>query len=278
MGTRTLNRCGRAFLAGVVAVASATAIAIAPSVSAPPRPVPVVQLAGAAQPLIDSPTLLAALSTPGVPQVVTAAPAVVAAVTGPVLTGIGQGILAVYNAVLPWVDYGVELASYVVGWIPVVGIFAPQINIVYFSFIRPVANSVVNNLAGVLEGTIGIGSALGNVGTDTVNALVGLGVAEVNWLLSFLPPLPPLPFAAAKQTITPAASTVTKPAVEKITVTSGPAKPSPAAVVPVPTQHGVAKTAVLHEATSAGPGRSVTHPARPHKPANAGGAASTGRH
>jgi hypothetical protein len=66
-----------------------------------------------------------------------------AAVTAPQATlagfpGLQDAIINGYNLVIPWVDYGVNLAQYAVGWIPVASFFAPQIGIFYYDLIRPI--------------------------------------------------------------------------------------------------------------------------------------------
>jgi len=129
----------------------------------------------------------------------TAAPAAAqAALAG--LPGIQNAIINAYNVIDPWVDYGVNVAQYAVGWIPVVGIFAPQIGIFYYDLIEPIATSAIFNTAYVLGGSIGLVQGISNVINDSINAGIGFVNAEINWALSFLPPLPPLPFAAAQTT------------------------------------------------------------------------------
>jgi hypothetical protein len=119
------------------------------------------------------------------------------------LPGIQNAIINAYNVINPWVDYGVNVAQYAVGWIPVVGIFAPQIGIFYYDLIEPIATSAIFNTAYVLGGSIGLVQGISNVINDSINAGIGFVNAEINWALSFLPPLPPLPpipFAAAQTT------------------------------------------------------------------------------
>jgi hypothetical protein len=127
-----------------------------------------------------------------------AAPAPQAALAG--FPGIQDAIINGYNLVLPWVDYGVNLAQYAVGWIPVASFFAPQIGIFYYDLIRPIMTSAVYNFAYLIGGTIGLVQGVSNVINDSINAGIGFVNAQINWALSFLPPLPPLPFAAAQTT------------------------------------------------------------------------------
>jgi hypothetical protein len=137
-------------------------------------------------------------------SVVKAAPtAAIAAAAPAALVGfpvIQNAIINAYNVIDPWVDYGVNVAQYAVGWIPVASFFAPQIGIVYYSLIDPIVASAVYNTAYVLGGSIGLVQGISNVINDSINAGIGFVNAEINWALSFLPPLPPIPFAAAQTT------------------------------------------------------------------------------
>jgi hypothetical protein len=122
-----------------------------------------------------------------------------AAVSSFGLPGVQNAIINGYNTVMPWVDWGVETAQWAVGWVPWVGwVGADQIGIFYFNLIRPIITSAVYNTAYVIGGSVGFFPAIGNFINDTGNAINGFIRAEINWALSFLPPLPPLPFAATK--------------------------------------------------------------------------------
>src|SRR6476620_2058807 len=46
-------------------------------------------------------------------------------------SNINHAIKDTYNRFEPWVQYGFEVAAYVVAWIPIVDWFAPQITILY---------------------------------------------------------------------------------------------------------------------------------------------------
>ena len=148
--------------------------------------------------------------------VAAAAPAAQAQAALAGFPGIQDAIINGYNLVIPWVDYGVNLAQYAVGWIPWVGIFAPQIGIFYYDLIRPILTSAVYNLAYVIGGSIGLVQGVSNVINDSINAGIGFVNAQINWALSFLPPLPPFPFAAAQTT---ALKVAAAPAVETTDVT-----------------------------------------------------------
>lgn len=136
------------------------------------------------------------------------------------LPGVQNAIIDGYNTVMPWVDWGVEVAQWAVGWVPWVGwVGADQIGIFYFDLIRPLITSAVYNTAYVIGGSVGFFPAIGNFINDTGNAINGFVHAEINWALGFLPPLPPLPFAATKaaaaKTDTKAAGAVAKPGATK---------------------------------------------------------------
>jgi hypothetical protein len=116
-------------------------------------------------------------------------PQPVAAVGG---TSIDSTIKNVYNTFEPWVRYGFELATYAVGWIPGVGWLSPQI-MIFYNFGERIARSITFNVADWLGGNVSFVQGLANVGRDTVHSFIQLGADELHF---FLPPLPPLPFAA----------------------------------------------------------------------------------
>ena len=123
------------------------------------------------------------------------------------LTGIGQDI---YNAITPWVQYGVSLVQYGVVWVPVIGPpISTQIGINYFQGIQPIVAATVNYAAAVLHNPLGffpITSAYGNT-------LFHIGYNYVSAQLSFigLPPLPPIA-AATRASATPARAAASGPA------------------------------------------------------------------
>jgi hypothetical protein len=148
-----------------------------------------------------APTTTSAAATPAA-----ATPAAATTVTFG-LPGLQNAIINGYNTIMPWVDWGVEVAQWAVGWVPWVGwVGADQIGLFYFDLIRPIITSAVYNTAYVIGGSVGFFPAIGNFINDTGNAINGFIHAEINWALSFLPPLPPLPFAATKTAATKAAA------------------------------------------------------------------------
>jgi len=216
-----MNVSARSYVAAGIAALTAAVIAIPTSAELPAALTPLsasvqkerVALLAAAgsftapvQPpvafvVLAPPHSVAPNSSPGavVKASPSAAPAAAqAALAG--LPGIQNAIINAYNVIDPWVDYGVNVAQYAVGWIPVVGIFAPQIGIFYYDLIEPIATSAIFNTAYVLGGSIGLVQGISNVINDSINAGIGFVNAEINWALSFLPPLPPIPFAAAQTT------------------------------------------------------------------------------
>ncbi|QLL06327.1 PE family protein [Mycobacterium vicinigordonae] len=97
-----------------------------------------------------------------------------------------------YNTVEPWVAYGVNLAAYVAGWVPWVGLLAPQINFFYY-LVEPIVQSGLFNTLDWLSGTIGLSQGLSNFWSATTASINQFIQTETYWFLSFFPPLPPLP-------------------------------------------------------------------------------------
>ncbi|MGU3497421.1 hypothetical protein [Mycobacterium sp. C31M] len=148
----------------------------------------------------DGPTELPKLLS----EALAAAPAATPTVQASALAfpGLSNAIIGAYDVIMPWVDWGVNTAVYAVGWIPVVNWFTPQIDIFYYDLIRPIITSAVFNIAYWVGGIQSFGQGLTNFFNDTV-AAGGLFIdAQIDWLLSFLPPLPPFfPFAAASEAV-----------------------------------------------------------------------------
>src|SRR3954467_1003982 len=201
------------FLTVGVATITASAIAFAPSIepAPPPRPAPaqnvhvaspVITLTAGVQPLaaasvtdilgfiehyVVPPSAGQPFPTPHFPPVV--AP-----------TSIGSSLIWIYNAVEPWARCIADVAAYGLGWVPFVGWLAPQITI-FYNFGERIARSITYNLAYWLDGNISFGQGLANVGVDTVNAFIQLGIDQWNFWLWPLPPLPPIfPGTAVAQT------------------------------------------------------------------------------
>lgn len=103
----------------------------------------------------------------------------------------GGAIENLYLAVEPWVQYGFNLASYALGWLPLVGILAPQINFFYYLY-EPIAESVLFNGIDFLTGTVAFSQGLSNIWAATTASVNQFVNTEIHWLLNFLPPFPPL--------------------------------------------------------------------------------------
>ncbi len=162
----------RSFLTSAVTVVSATTLALHPAVipeAARAFEPTTVQLASAAE--IFGPDLLDS--------------AAVAA------QSLGDDIEALYNAVEPWVAYGVNFLSWAVGWVPVAGLLAPQL-IFDYDLGEAITQSLVFNTADLLGGTVSFSEALSNINTATTDAINAFINAEIGWIESMLPPAPPL--------------------------------------------------------------------------------------
>jgi len=123
------------------------------------------------------------------PAAMTNAAAMPAALTS---AAFGDGIKAAYNLIEPYVQYGFELAAYAAGYLPWVGFLAPQINFFYNLF-EPMVQSGLFNILDWLGGSITFAQGLNNFFAATTASINYFIQTEINWALSFLPPLPPLP-------------------------------------------------------------------------------------
>jgi hypothetical protein len=141
------------------------------------------------------------------------------------LNAASDAIINAWNAALPWIDYGVNLTDYVLGFIPYGYLIGDQISIVYYSLIRPVANSfVVNLVAPVVNDPLNPASyvnGLVTLGSVTVTSLINLGINEFNYFFGWLiPPIPPLPLATAAEATTEAEPEATADAAEGVVETA----------------------------------------------------------
>ena len=112
----------RSVLMAGVATLTITATAAAPSVQALPREVAVRATDAASQqdPSQQQVDLLAAIQRLAPKAVVSPTVGQLAAPTAGLFAfpGLGNAIIGAYNAIEPWVAYGVDLADYALGWIP----------------------------------------------------------------------------------------------------------------------------------------------------------------
>lgn len=125
-----------------------------------------------------------------------------AAASGPVVaSSLTNGIDQAYQFIQYWVDYGVDLAQWGAGFVPVIGgLVSAQIGIVYDNLVRPIANSFVYNLVDPIlndPSFSNIVNSFGRFGSDIVNSVINFAWAEARY---FLPPLPPLPGLALQTT------------------------------------------------------------------------------
>ena len=208
----------RSQLTAGMSVIAAALIAIPPSVGPQPataaveavQVAPRIDLAASVRPLVVEPpsqTKFAAAVAmieridPSAPR--TALQAVTPAVAPTPLNAASDLIIAGYQFIQYFVDYGVQLTNYVLGFIPYGYLIAAQVNIFYFSLIRPISDSVVYDLVvPVVNDPLNLASyvnGLINVGQTAITAAINTGIAEFNYFFGWLiPPLPPLPLAVAK--------------------------------------------------------------------------------
>ncbi len=142
---------------------------------------------------------LALRPTAGISAVTTSAlPKLLSSVTNaaaPVALAGGSIAMAIenaYNHIEPWVQYGFQLLAYGVGWVPWIGILAPQINFLYNLF-EPIVQSGLFNILDWLSGSITFSQGLADFWSATTSSINYFIHTEINWVLGFFPPLPPLP-------------------------------------------------------------------------------------
>ncbi|KZS63619.1 PE family protein [Mycobacterium ostraviense] len=92
----------------------------------------------------------------------------------------------------PWVQWGFSVASWAAGWVPYLGILAPQINFFYYLF-EPMVQSGLFNTLDWLDGTITFSQGLSNFWSATTASVNQFINTEISWIRGFLPPWPPLP-------------------------------------------------------------------------------------
>lgn len=176
---------------------AALKLSLSPASAAPASPLkraPLGQLATAVQPRAAAAPLPTPVSAPTQPDAATASGPVVA-------SSLTNGIDQAYQFIQYWVDYGVDLAQWGAGFVPVIGgLVSAQIGIVYDNLVRPIANSFVYNLVDPIlndPSFSNIVNSFGRFGSDIVNSVINFAWAEARY---FLPPLPPLPGLALQTT------------------------------------------------------------------------------
>ncbi|WP_204080390.1 PE family protein [Mycobacterium riyadhense] len=95
-----------------------------------------------------------------------------------------------YLAAEPWVQYGFTLATWAAGWLPYIGLLAPQIMIFYDLF-EPMVQSGLFNTLDWLSGQITFSQGLSNFWSATTASVNNFIYNEYYWIRGFFPPPPP---------------------------------------------------------------------------------------
>ena len=217
----------RSAMAAGVSILAVSAAVIAPVQPTPAphtasEPASAVRLAAAIQPLQPGevpPQIPALLRSSGlqptvVPAALPGAPSVLAV---PIAPNLANSIDNLYLAVEPWVQYGFEVATYALGWVPYVGFLSGLIMDGYF-FGESIVASAVFNFTDFLRGDGSFIENLVDFGVDVGLAFVWLGIDVAGTFIPLppccYPPRPPLqgPFLALD-----ALTTTMKPAQEETT-------------------------------------------------------------
>ncbi|OFJ52032.1 hypothetical protein [Mycolicibacterium grossiae] len=180
-----------------------------------------VDLAAAVRPLVTEPPVVEPLT----PARVADARALIArvdpdadvpaalAVAAP-LNAASDWFTAGYEWLQGWVDYGVDLADYVLQFVPYGYLLGDQISLVYYTTVVPIADSIVYGLIDpALDDPLNLATWVNGfavVATTTVASLINLGIAEFNYFFGWLiPPIPPIgPLAAPEVLAVPEAALV----------------------------------------------------------------------
>ncbi|MFN8068281.1 MAG: hypothetical protein U0R77_05720 [Mycolicibacterium insubricum] len=100
-------------------------------------------------------------------------------------------IMDAYNAIEPWVAWGVDLAAWAIGWVPWVGLLSYPIRVVYYT-----GEPIVESLFQVAQDVVKLNFS--NIPSALVDGVVQ---AATNFIYQIAPPLPPgfpsLPFSAS---------------------------------------------------------------------------------
>jgi hypothetical protein len=208
-----MKKIVRPWIAVAAAVTTATALTFAPSEPAPTREASAtstarlmtlpLDLTAAAQPILSASVLPDLLGgwfdrilvppSAGAPFPEPDFPPIVGG------NSVSSFVKNTYNAIEPWVQYGFELATYAVGWVPYVGWLAPQI-MYFYNLGERIVRSITFNVADVLGGNISFAQGLINVGIDTINSFIFFANDEIAFWLPPLPPIPPIgPFSATAE-------------------------------------------------------------------------------
>lgn len=260
----------RSYLTVGVAALAASAVAVAPVHAATPQAVSnaAVRLSAAVQPLVEPTNAAAAVlgvvstpaPTPPKPaQTAAGSPSAQAQTQAAVQANntASNAIDAVYGVVRYWANYfALELAPWALGWVPFGYLISDQIYIWYPTAVLPTVDSFVYDF---LDPVVNdpLNPAVWAAGLTAVANTAGNGITtgiqqEINYVLSlqWLPfPIPPLPFAATKPSLPPAATAAT--AVQKLrSLTSEGTVPTERVRPPAETRRVVPATATAVETTT----------------------------
>lgn len=170
---------GRSFPAVAVAATSVTAVAL------------VLPEAPQHNTILDPATRLAAAALPFDSTLQQLAIDATDVALPPAASAISDGIIAIYLTLDEWLQYGVDLLSWALRWIPFGGLLAAQLNM-FYDLGESIVRSLVFNTAYVLDGTESFGEALSNIGSATADAFNTFVNDQVAWFHGLLPPVPPL--------------------------------------------------------------------------------------
>ena len=104
---------------------------------------------------------------------------------------IATAIENAYLAIEPWVYYGFQLVVYAANYVIPFGL-ANQI-LYFYNLFEPMVQSGLFNILDWLSGSITFSEGLANFWAATTASINNFINTEINWFLSFFPPLPPLP-------------------------------------------------------------------------------------
>lgn len=175
-------------------------------------------------------------------------PLAVAAATG----SAGEAIINTFNAIEPFVQYGFELTAWAAGYLPwPIGWLGQQINIAYNTG-EPIVQALVYSFAYLIDGQFDLIGPTLSFGLNL--AVTNFVQGEINWVLSFLPPLPPLPPPPPFPTAAVASRAVAAAPVAAAPVTAVPAEASAA---PEPVAEASAAPELVAETPAPGGTRAV---------------------
>jgi hypothetical protein len=199
---------GAAAVTAAALVASPTTTSASQSIQPAERAVTArVDLAAAVKPIILEPLRpeQVAMARDAISRIDPTAVLPAAAPAVAPLNAASDGLNSAYQWLQYWVNYGIELADYVLQFLPFGYFIADQINIFYDFLITPIADSIVYGLIDpILNDPLNLSTwvdGLIHVGQTSVTAAINTGIVEFNyffgWLIPPLPPrpIPPLPLA-----------------------------------------------------------------------------------